>query len=124
MTHENELPAEDRLESQRDTIRQSLNQITEELNSALAKAGLAYPVYMCVPTTGNSLLTFACPLDPDDDEWARITEIALEIVGQKTGTTQLQTRELACAMAGATMAANEFVDEQEAPSCSVLGSVE
>ena len=38
MTHENELPAEDRLENQRDTIRQSLNQITAELNSALATA--------------------------------------------------------------------------------------
>jgi hypothetical protein len=109
MTHENELPAEDRLENQRDTIRQSLSQITAELNSALVQAGLAYPMYLCVPTSGNALLTFACPLDPDDDEMARITEIALEIVGQKIGKTQLQTRGLACAMAGTTMGAAELI---------------
>jgi len=107
MTHENELPPEDRLESQRETLRQSLNKITAEFNSALVAAGLAYPIYICVPTSGNALLTFACPLDPDDDEWARVTGIALEIVGKKIGTTQLQTRELACAMAGATMGAAE-----------------
>jgi hypothetical protein len=63
---------------------------------------------MCIPT-GNALLTFACPLDPDDNEWARITEIALEIVGKRIGKTQLQTRELACAMAGATMGAAELI---------------
>jgi hypothetical protein len=94
------------------------------LNSALVQAGLAYPMYLCVPTSGNALLTFACPLDPDDDEWDRITGIAREIVGKKIGSIQLQTRELACAMAGTTMAANEFVDEQEVPPCSALGSVE
>jgi hypothetical protein len=109
MTHVNELPQEDRLENQRETLRQSLNEITTELNSALVPARLAYPVYMCVPTTGNSLLTFACPLDPNDDEWAQITEIALQVVGKKIGKTQLQTRELACAMAGTMMGAGELV---------------
>jgi hypothetical protein len=109
MTHENELPAEDRVENQRETIRQSLNDITAELNSALVAARLAYPVYLCVPTSGNVLLTFASPLDPDDNEWARITEIALEIVSRKIGVTSLQTRALACGMAGATMGAAELI---------------
>jgi hypothetical protein len=109
MTHENELPAEDRLENQRDTIRQSLNEITAELNSALVRASLAYPVYLCVPTSGNAFLTFACPLDPNDDEWARITEIACEIVGRKIGLTRLKATELACAMAGTTMGAAALI---------------
>jgi hypothetical protein len=124
MTDNNEPLIDDTWESQRQTIQQSLNGITAELNSALIKAGLAYPVYVCIPTTGNALLTLACPLDPDDNEWARITKIALEIVGRKIGVTSLQTRALACGMAGATMAANEFVDEQEVPPRSALGSVE
>jgi hypothetical protein len=96
------------LEAKRDTIRQSLNEITTELNSALVQARLAYPVYLCVPTTGDAIVTFACPLDPDDDEWTRITEIVREIAGKKIGTTKLQTRSLACAMAGATMGAAEI----------------
>lgn len=52
----------------RDIIRQSLSKITAELNSALVAAGLAYPIYLCVPTTGDALVTFACPLDPNNDE--------------------------------------------------------
>jgi hypothetical protein len=92
MAHEFELPVEDQPENQRDTIRQSLNEITAELNSALVRASLAYPVFLCVPSSGNALLTFACSLDPDDNEWALITEIALEIVGKRIGKTQLQTR--------------------------------
>jgi hypothetical protein len=108
MTNSSEPSSANHAQANREKIRDSLNEITAELNSALAAAGLACPVYMCIPT-GNALLTFACPLDPDDNEWARITEIALEIVGKRIGKTQLQTRELACAMAGATMGAAELI---------------
>jgi hypothetical protein len=89
----------------RNIIRKSLSEITAELNSALVAAGLAYPIYLCVPTTGDALANFACPLDPNDGEWGRITEIVREIVGNKIGSTRLRTHSLACAMAGTTMAA-------------------
>jgi hypothetical protein len=89
----------------RNIIRQSLSKITAELNSALVAAGLAYPIYLCVPTTGDALLTFASPLDPNDDEWDRVTQIVREIVGKEIGSTRLTARALCCAMAGTTMAA-------------------
>jgi hypothetical protein len=82
---------DDALEAKRDTVRQTLSEITAELNSALVQAGLAYPVYMCVPMTGNSLLTFACPLDPDDHDWERMNHIVCDIVGKKIGPTRLRS---------------------------------
>ena len=46
-------------------------------------------------------------------EWARITEIALRNrAPRRLGQDNCKHADLACAMAGATMAANEFVDEQ------------
>jgi len=98
----------DTLQSNRDKIRQSLKEITSDLNSALIDARLVYPVYVCVPSTG-ALLTIACPLDPGDAEWIRITEIACEIVGRTIGATRLVARPIACAWAGATMAGTEVV---------------
>jgi hypothetical protein len=100
----NELLTNDTLDTGRAKIRNSINEIAAELNSALVAEGLAYPVYICVPSSGNALATLACPLDPDDQEWDRITTIVREIVGKRIGATGLTTRRLACAMAGTTMA--------------------
>jgi hypothetical protein len=111
MTDQLEPRANDTHEAKRDTIRQSLNHITAELNTALVAAELAYPIYLCVPATGNALVTFACPLDPDDHEWDRIIQVVREIVGKKLGSTRFTTRPLACAMAGTTMAAADVTVE-------------
>jgi hypothetical protein len=100
MTHDLTLPADDTLEAKRDTIRRSVNEIAADLNSALVAAGLACPIYLCVPASGDAIVTFACPLDPDDNECDRITEIVREIVGKKIGAARLTTRELACAIGG------------------------
>jgi len=94
----------DSLIAMRDAIRQSINEITAQLNSALVKAELAYPIYLCVPASGDALATLACPLDPNDAEWDRITDIVRDIVGKKIGKTRLRTRPLACAMSGGAMA--------------------
>ena len=51
-----------RIRSHRETIRQSLNDIAADLNSALVAAGLACPVYVSVPFSGDSIVTFATPL--------------------------------------------------------------
>jgi hypothetical protein len=101
----------DNLIAMRDAIRQSLKEITAELNSALVKAELACPIYLCVPASGDALATLACPLDPNDAEWDRITDIVREIVAKKIGITRLRTRPLACAMAGGTMAGADMTIE-------------
>jgi hypothetical protein len=108
MNDNTSLPANDMRQAQRDIILRSLNQIAAELNSALVAAGLAYPVYVSVPFSGDLVVTFATPLDPDDGEWDRVIEIARRIVGERIGVTRLKTRHLPCAMAGTTMGAAEI----------------
>jgi hypothetical protein len=108
MSDDNDPSPNDALQSNRDMIRQSLKQITSDISSALFDSRLVYPMYVCVPSTG-ALLTIACPLDPDDAEWDRITEIALEIVEKTIGATRLVSNQIPCSWAGATMAGNEIV---------------
>ena len=108
MSNAHEPPADDALQSNRDKIRNALKEITSDFNSALLDARLVYPVYVCVPSSG-ALLAIVCPLDPDDHEWDRITEIACEIVEKTIGAARLITRDIACAWAGSMMAGTEIV---------------
>jgi hypothetical protein len=108
MSNAHEPAADDGLEAKRDKIRQSLKEITSDLNAVLLDARLAYPVYVGVPSTG-ALLSIVCPLDPDDAEWVTITEIAREIVERTIGATRLLSNPIPCAWAGATMAGTEIV---------------
>ena len=50
--------------AQRDLIRQSLNEIANDLSMEMRDAKLDFPVYMTVPNSGNSLATIATPLGP------------------------------------------------------------
>jgi hypothetical protein len=108
MTHKNELPTYDDQENVREVLRRLLNEIAAQLNSTLIAAGIACPVYICVPASGEALVTFATPLDPSDDEWNRVSQIACQIVSEKTGITRLRSRGLVCTMAGTAMGAAEL----------------
>jgi len=66
-------------------------------------AGLTYPVYLAVPNSGDSLLSFATPLDPSDDEWRRMNDIVRNVVGAAIGAENLRSNPLACAMTGTAM---------------------
>jgi len=66
-------------------------------------------VYICVPTTGTSIATFACPVDPIDDDWTKMSQIARDVIRKKIGSKRLYSRPVACAMAGTTMGATELI---------------
>jgi hypothetical protein len=108
MTYDGKPSADDKLDGVREAIRRSLNEIAAQLNSALIAAGIACPVYICVPTSGEALVTFATPLDPSDDEWNRVSQIACQIMSEKTRIARLRSRGLVCAMAGTAMGAVEL----------------
>ena len=57
---------DDHLYSQRETIRQSLDAIGNDIGMAMRDVGQTFPVYITVGTSGNSLATIATPLDPSD----------------------------------------------------------
>jgi hypothetical protein len=106
MPETNELPTSG-IQANRTTIERSLAEISAQINTALIEADLVYPIYMCVPASGDALLTFACPVDPNDDEWNRVTQIVCDVVGAFTDK-RLHSRPLSCAMAGTSMGAADL----------------
>jgi hypothetical protein len=91
-------------ESQRETIKQSLDEIAAEVAIALRDAHLDFPVYLTVPNSGDSLATMACPLDPSDGDWSHASAIVCRIIGQQLGDVRLRGRALHCAVANGTIA--------------------
>jgi hypothetical protein len=44
-------------------------------------AGLVnIPMYITVPNSGDAIVTLATPLDPSDDDWPRVLEIACVVI--------------------------------------------
>jgi hypothetical protein len=97
------------LDAQRKTLRNSLNDIASEVNSALVTAGLVYPIYISIPFSGFAYATFACPVDPTDSEWDRITAIVVDVIGKRIEVDRLVSHSLSCAMAGTTMGSAEVI---------------
>lgn len=58
-TQPNELSIDCGLDRQRDIIRKSLDAIANDVSMALRDAGLAFPVCLTVPSSGDSLATIA-----------------------------------------------------------------
>ncbi len=63
-----ESSTDDRIEADRKIIAQSRNEIVAELGIAMRDSALSYPVYLCMPQSGDALAT---PLDPSDEDWLR-----------------------------------------------------
>src|SRR4051812_22374986 len=89
------------LNAQREIIRQALNEIANDIGTAMRDAGLKFPVFLTVRDSGDSLATIATPVDPSDQDWQRTSEIVRQIIGQKIGGSGLRSRELLCAVANA-----------------------
>jgi hypothetical protein len=102
------------LDDDRETIRGSLNEIAPEVHTALE-----YANYISVPTSGNAYATFACPIDPSDAEWDRMTAIVMDVIGRKIGVDELTSHSLSCAMAGTTMGSAEVIGTDASFSSSV-----
>ena len=79
-------------EAQRAVIRLALDEIAAEVGVALRGAQFDFPVYLTVPTSGDSLATMACPLDPSDTQWSHASAIVCRIIGQRLGDIRLRGR--------------------------------
>ena len=71
---------DDRLDAQRDIIRESLNEIANDISMAMRDEGLHFPVYITVRNSGDSLATIATPLDPSDHDWSRAATIVCDVI--------------------------------------------
>jgi len=92
-----------KLDEDRETLRDSLDQIAVELGSAMRDAGLNFPLGLTVPETGDALVSILTPGEPSAADWKSAAAIVHEIVSKRLGGIKLRNRELQCAMANATM---------------------
>src|SRR5271169_3076677 len=100
------------LDAQRENIKKSLDEITNDIGIALRDAGLTFPVFITVPTSGNALATIATPLDPSDEDWEHTRAITNRIIEKRLGCGKLRARELTCAVANmAPMSAADVIAE-------------
>jgi hypothetical protein len=112
--------ADNYFHARRAHIRRILNELAAEIHEALSRSNLPTDVFMTVPTSGESLLTFATLGDPPDDVWAKMSEIVCDVLGVKLNT-MLVGREMACAAATATANATSLAvqaETQHEPSSS------
>jgi hypothetical protein len=108
-TTDDQLPTDDgQLEAQRSIIRESLDEIANELGISMREARLDYPVGLAVPISGEALVTMVTRVDPSDDDWSRATAIVCQIVAKRLGGIRLRSRPLTCAMANAPINAAEI----------------
>jgi hypothetical protein len=91
----------DSLDAQRDSIRQSLDAIVNDIGMAMRDVGLTFPLYITVRNSGDSLVAIATPLDPSDTDWQQASAIVCRTLEERIGCGRLRGRELACAIANA-----------------------
>ena len=98
---QDDLIFDNKLDAQRDIIRQSLNEIANDIGMAMRDVGLNFPVYMTVRNSGDALVTIATPLDPSDTDWQQASAIVCRTLEERVGCGRLRGQELACAIANA-----------------------
>jgi acetone carboxylase gamma subunit len=99
--HDDDSSTDDKLDTQRDIIRQSINEIANDIGMAMRDVGLTFPLYITVRNSGDALVTIATSLDPSDEEWQHAREIVCRTLKERVGCGRLRGRELACAIANA-----------------------
>ena len=93
--------SDDRLDAQRDIIRQSLDAIANDIGMAMRDVGLTFPVYMTVRNSGDALVTIATTLDPSDADWQQASEIVCRHYRREGRLRSVARAELPCAIANA-----------------------
>ena len=99
-------------EDQRQFIKLVLDDIVTKVGSGLRAANLEFPVYLAVPSSGDALVTIACPVDPTDSQWSRATEIVCRVIGERLKGINLHSRPLQCTAVNAIAGAADITADE------------
>jgi hypothetical protein len=101
---------DDQVEAKRRIIRRTLSEIIVAVEQAMQRENLRSRIHIVVPSR-HSLITIAGPCDSSPEEWARLSSIVSEVVGQKLGREGLRGRPLARATATAKLIAADLTPD-------------
>lgn len=103
------LPTDDKIDGERQIIRESLDKIVQELEVRMREAGLTDPVFLTVPNSGQALMTMATPVDPSLGDWNRITKLICVIVSDRLDGIALRSTALPVGIMNTTMNAADVI---------------
>src|SRR5690242_2890645 len=92
-----DLTDEDDVAAHRAKAKTELNQIVEQVREALTEQAIDTPLFFLIPNTGDSILAFGTPGDPDDHLWNRVGDVVSRVVCQTVGLDRVRCRPVACA---------------------------
>jgi hypothetical protein len=72
------------VEAQRARASAELDQITRTAKQALVHAGIDLELFFMVPGSGNAILAYGTPGDPDDDLWNRVRDVVVSVLQETT----------------------------------------
>jgi hypothetical protein len=102
--------ATDELMDTRRELADTLDEIAAEVTAALSSGGIRVPIFFVVPATGDSIMTFATPADPSDEQWDRVQDIVCHILTSRVGI-DLCSRARPCISGGAPFGAADITAE-------------
>ena len=76
--------------------RTELDQIARQTKQALAEQGLDITVFFLVPNSGEAVLLYGTPADPDDLIWERVSNIVSAVVREVVGLDGGRCRPVMC----------------------------
>jgi hypothetical protein len=89
--------ADDEATAHRARAATMLDQIACDAKEALADQNIAIDLFFLVPNSGEAVLIYGTPGDPDDGLWNRVREIVGSIVAESIGLDRVQCRQVMCA---------------------------
>jgi hypothetical protein len=107
-TFELDIEADDDIEDKRKIIRNCLSEIVVKVGKRLREAELSCPIFLTVPNSGNAVVMMATPLDPSDEDWARVGDIVRTTVSERLNGLKLRNREMICGAANVPISTAEI----------------
>jgi hypothetical protein len=111
-----ELSNDDEIDAQRSIIRQSLDEIANDVGMAMRDSRMDFPLGLTVPNSGYAIVTMLTPVDPSEEDWLHATDIVCQIVAERLGGMRLRHRPLPCAMANAPISAADVTADDRTES--------
>jgi hypothetical protein len=86
--------------AQRARAAAGLDQVARRAKAALVDVGIDLELFFMVPRSGNAILTYGTPGNPNDALWDRVRDIVVLVLQETIGLERPRCHEVLCATTG------------------------
>jgi hypothetical protein len=98
---------EDEVTAHRARAKTELDQIKRLVKHALVEQRIDLDLFFLTPNSGEAILMFGSPANPDDSTWERVSDIVSAILRQVVGLDGTRCRPVMCSTTTDDMVGNE-----------------